>query len=74
MAEKYLRFLYTDPAQEIIAQHYHRPINEKIAARFNDTLKPIRLFPVTALARDWNDAQQRFFADGGVFDRMQNPK
>jgi sulfate transport system substrate-binding protein len=69
-AEAYLRFLYTEPAQEIIARHHHRPVNAKVAAKYKDLLPPVELFPVTAVARDWGDAQRRFFAEGGVFDRM----
>jgi sulfate/thiosulfate-binding protein len=72
-AEAYLRFLDTEPAQEIIARHGLRPVNEAVAKRHADLLPPVRLFPVTAVARDWHDAQQRFFADGGVFDRIYQP-
>jgi sulfate transport system substrate-binding protein len=28
------------------------------------------LFPITAVAKDWDEAQQRFFAEGGVFDAI----
>jgi sulfate transport system substrate-binding protein len=69
-AEAYLRFLYTEEAQEIIARHHHRPVSEKVAAKYVGALPAMELFPVTAVARDWGDAQRRFFADGGVFDRM----
>jgi sulfate transport system substrate-binding protein len=69
-AEAYLKFLYTDEAQEVIARHYYRPINEEARKRHSDTLPAIDLFPITAMARDWDDAQQRFFADGGVFDAI----
>lgn len=72
-AEDYLRFLTTEPAQEIIAGHGLRPINEVVARRHADSLPPLDLFPVTAVARDWDDAQRRFFADGGVFDRIYQP-
>jgi sulfate transport system substrate-binding protein len=68
-AEAYLRFLYTNQAQEIIARNHLRPA---IAAGAGD-LPPLKLFPVTTVARDWADAERRFFADGGVFDRIYNP-
>jgi len=70
IADEYLRFLYTEPAQEIIARNHHRPINEAVAARYSETLKPVQLFSIATIAKDWNDAQRRFFADGGVFDRV----
>jgi sulfate transport system substrate-binding protein len=70
VAESYLRFLYTELGQEIIARHFHRPINADVAARYRDLLPPVSLFPVTAVARDWGDAQRRFFDHGGVFDQI----
>jgi sulfate/thiosulfate transport system substrate-binding protein len=69
-AEAYLRFLYTDLAQEVIARHYHRPVNTAVAAKYSYLLPAITLFPITAVAKDWDDAQKRFFAQGGVFDQI----
>ena len=73
VAEAYLRFLFTEPAQEIIARNHYRPMNAAVAARYANLLPPIRLFPITAVAPDWEAAQGRFFADGGVFDRIYHP-
>src|SRR5262249_47006073 len=67
-AEAYLRFLYTEEAQAIIAKHYYRPLNKAILAQNRERFREIELFPVTALVADWNAAQDKFFADGGVFD------
>jgi sulfate/thiosulfate transport system substrate-binding protein len=67
-AEAYLKFLYTDGAQEVIARHYYRPINEAVLQKHADVLRDIKLFPITAIAPGWDEAQQKFFADGGVFD------
>ncbi len=69
-AEAYLRFLYTDEAQEIIARHYYRPSKDEIRNLHTDTLPAIDLFPVTVTAASWNDAQERYFSEGGVFDRI----
>jgi sulfate transport system substrate-binding protein len=69
-AEAYLRFLYTDEAQEVIAHHFYRPIKDEIRDRHADTLPAIDLFPITTVAKDWDDARQRFFAEGGVFDAI----
>jgi sulfate/thiosulfate-binding protein len=69
-ATAYLRFLYTEPAQEVIASHFYRPINEAVLARHATDFPNIKLFPVSATARDWDDAQQKFFADCGVFDSI----
>jgi sulfate transport system substrate-binding protein len=73
-AEAYLRFLYTDEAQEVIAQHHYRPINAEILKRHTATLQSIELFPITTVAKDWDEAQRRFFSEGGVFDSLYQPK
>ena len=73
-AEAYLKSLYTPEAQEIIARHHYRPIDKDVLARHKGELKDIDLFPVTKLAKDWQDAQDRFFADGGAFDRIYEKK
>lgn len=67
-AEAYLKYLYTDEAQEIIASHFYRPTNETVLARHAATFRPIELFSVTKVAPDWDAAQEKFFADGAVFD------
>jgi sulfate/thiosulfate transport system substrate-binding protein len=73
VAEAYLRSMYTRQAQEIIARHHYRPIDRDILQRHRNELPDIPLFPITILARDWEDARVRFFAEGGVFDRIYAP-
>jgi sulfate transport system substrate-binding protein len=70
VAEAYLKSLYTESAQEIIAQHYYRPSNEAVMQKHAATFPAIRLFGVTDIAKSWDDAQERFFAEGGVFDSI----
>jgi sulfate/thiosulfate-binding protein len=72
-AEAYLNFLYTDEAQEIIATHFYRPQSEAVLAKHADLFPRIDLFPITNIAPDWESANQRFFAEGGVFDGIYNP-
>jgi sulfate/thiosulfate transport system substrate-binding protein len=67
-AEAYLKFLYTSQAQEIIAKHYYRPIDDAVRQKHAADLPDIDLFAVTLVARNWDDAQQKFFAEGGIFD------
>jgi sulfate/thiosulfate transport system substrate-binding protein len=72
-AEAYLRSLYTHKGQEIIAKHHYRPIDEA-ALRTHPELKPLPLFTIQTMARDWDEAQQRFFATGALFDRIYRPQ
>jgi sulfate/thiosulfate transport system substrate-binding protein len=74
IAKSYLEFLFTPEAQEIIAEEGYRPIDPKALERHADRLKPIKLFPITAIAANWSDAQRRFFADNGVIDAVYAPK
>jgi len=69
-AEAYMEYLYTEEAQEIIAKNNYRPIHPAVAARAADKLLPIKLFPITKLAKGWDDIQKRFFAEGAIFDRI----
>lgn len=70
VAEDYLKFLYTERAQEIIARHHLRPVDRKVPGLNAASLPQIELIPVTAIAADWDAAIQRFFAEGAVFDRI----
>jgi sulfate/thiosulfate-binding protein len=72
-AEAYLKFLYTEEAQHILAKHYYRPINEEVRKQYLAQLPELKLFPITTIAKDWDDAQQKFFASGAVFDSIYKP-
>jgi sulfate/thiosulfate-binding protein len=74
LAKSYLEYLFTDEAQETIAQDGYRPFNTAVLARHADTLPALKLFAVNAVARDWDDAQNKFFADNGVVDTVYRPK
>jgi len=70
-AKAYLAYLFTAPAQEIFARHGYRPIDDAVAKKYEAELPPITLFPITTIARDWDDAQARFFGDNGIYDSIQ---
>ncbi len=73
-AKAYLQFLYSSEAQEIIAQHGYRPIDPETLNKHAKRLPPIELFSIKAIAKDWDDAQQKFFAENGVFDGIYTPR
>jgi len=71
LAEAYLKYLYAPEGQRLAARHYYRPIEPKYAdpadmARFPQA----KLVTVGERFGGWRAAQQRFFADGGVFDQI----
>ncbi|HTU20501.1 MAG TPA: sulfate ABC transporter substrate-binding protein [Gemmataceae bacterium] len=70
VAEAYLNFLYTERAQHILAKHHYRPINEAVRKQYTAQLPELTLFPITTVAESWDDAQQKFFASGAIFDSI----
>lgn len=73
-AEAYLQLLFTPEAQEIIAKHNYRPTDKEVLKRHQERFPAIELFPITRVAKDFDDAAERFFAEGGVFDRIYQPR
>jgi sulfate/thiosulfate transport system substrate-binding protein len=74
VAKQYLLFTYTDEGQEIFAKHFYRPSNEAILKKHEGIFGGIKLFPITAIAKDWLDAHKQLIGDGGVFDTIYKPK
>jgi sulfate/thiosulfate-binding protein len=75
VAEAYLKYTYTDEAQEIFAKHFYRPTNEAILKKYIGTLfGDVNRFPVTTIAKDFPDAHKQYIGDGGVFDGIYKPK
>ena len=72
-AEAYLKFLYTDTAQEIIAKHFYRPSNDAILKKHAATFPNVRLFDISEIAKSFADAHKQFIAEGGVFDSIYRP-
>src|SRR5579885_477376 len=70
VAKAYLDFVFSDAGQRIIAAHHYRPIEP---VPDEPTFPALERFPITAIAKDWDDAVARFFADGALFDRIYGP-
>ena len=74
VSEEYLKYLYSDEGQEIIARNYYRPRNEQIAQKYADKFKPVNLFTLKDVFGSWKEAQKKHFADGGTFDQIYTVK
>ncbi|MBK8479613.1 MAG: sulfate ABC transporter substrate-binding protein [Proteobacteria bacterium] len=70
LAEAYLRFLYTDAAQELAARQGYRPRAAPLLARFAERFPPVALFTVEEAFGGWARAQAEHFAEGGTFDEI----
>lgn len=69
-AEAYLKFLYTDEAQQIIATNHYRPYKQE----FSESFPKLELFGIKKVADSWDAADKRFFKEGGVFDKIYSAK
>lgn len=69
VAEAYLKFLYTEEAQEIIGKHYYRPRSATVAAKYRDRYPELELLTIDADFGGWTQAQAAHFNDGGSFDQ-----
>ena len=72
VAEEYLRYLYSDEAQKLIAANFYRPVKPEAAdpvdlKRFPD----LRLVDIDdPLFGGWAKVQPEHFGDGGIFDQI----
>ena len=74
IAEAYLQYLYSEEGQEIAAQNYYRPYDEKIAKKYANQFPKLKLLTIQQIAGSWTAAQKTHFADGGVFDQIYHVK
>ena len=68
-ATEYLNYLYSKEAQEIAAKNFYRPIDKDVAARYAKQFPNIELVKISDFG-GWAKAQEKHFADGGVFDQI----
>jgi sulfate/thiosulfate transport system substrate-binding protein len=74
VARAYLEYLYSQEGQEIVAKHYYRPLDPKVAARYkNHPFTKVNLFTIDKAFGGWQKAQATHFVDGGVFDQIYTP-
>jgi sulfate transport system substrate-binding protein len=73
LAEEYLRFLYTEPAQEIAARHFFRPRSAQALMKSGRKFPELDLFTVDEIAGGWRKAHAKHFADNALFDQVYRP-
>ncbi|GAA4427378.1 sulfate ABC transporter substrate-binding protein [Acidovorax lacteus] len=74
VAEEYLKFLYTEEAQDLIGKHFYRPRSDKAQAKYAKQLPKIPLFTIDEAFGGWAAASKQHFADGAVFDQIFTKK
>jgi sulfate/thiosulfate transport system substrate-binding protein len=74
VASAYLEYLYSPVGQRLAAKHYYRPVTPEHADPADLKRFPkLERFTVDSVFGGWQKAQKKFFADGGVFDRIYAP-
>jgi sulfate/thiosulfate transport system substrate-binding protein len=73
IAKAYPEFLYTPAAQEIIAKNFFRPRDQAVLSRYASQFPSMNLLTIDSDFGGWKSAQSKFFADGGMFDRIYRP-
>ncbi len=74
VAQAYVDYLYSPEGQEIAARNFYRPIDAKVAARYEKQFPKVNLFTIDEVFGGWTKAQKTHFADGGVFDQIYTRK
>jgi sulfate/thiosulfate transport system substrate-binding protein len=69
VATAYLEFLYAPEGQELAAKHFYRPTDPEVAARYKDRFVQVEMVTIEDLG-GWKAAQEKHFADGGIFDQI----
>ncbi|CAJ1790840.1 Sulfate-binding protein [Aeromonas jandaei] len=73
VAKAYLDYLYSDEGQHIVAKHHYRPSNPAILKETADQFPKLALFTVKDIEGNWDKAQKKHFAQGGLFDQIYQP-
>jgi sulfate/thiosulfate-binding protein len=69
-AEEYVKYLYSDEAQEIIATHYYRARNASVVKKYAKQFPALKLFTIDEVFGGWQKAQKTHFEDNGVYDQV----
>jgi sulfate/thiosulfate-binding protein len=71
VAKAYLDYLYTPEGQEIAARNFYRPRLEAVAEKHAKDFPKLNLFTIDEVFGGWQKAHKTHFAEGGVFDQIQ---
>ncbi|MFM2347514.1 MAG: thiosulfate binding protein, partial [Pseudomonadota bacterium] len=69
-AEAYLKYLWSEDAQEIAAKHNLRVRDPKVAAKYAKDFPAVPAFTVDEVFGGWKKAQAEHFNDGGIYDQL----
>lgn len=73
VAEAFVKYLYSDEAQQEFAKFGFRPVTDSVAKNKEFAAKYPKVKTIGTIQDygGWSKAQERFFADGAIFDQIQ---
>ena len=74
IAEGYLNFLYSPLAQDIVGKNFYRPRNPAAVAKYAKQFPKIPFATIDDTFGGWKKAQAVHFGDGGIFDKIYQPR
>jgi sulfate transport system substrate-binding protein len=69
-AEGYLKYLWSDEAQEIAAKHQLRPRSAALLQKYAKDFPKVNLFTIDEVFGGWSKAQKEHFDDGATYDQI----
>jgi len=69
-AEAYLKYLWSDEAQEIAAKHQLRPRSAALLTKYAKDFPKVNLFTIDEVFGGWGKAQKEHFDDGATYDQI----
>lgn len=70
IAREYLNYLWSNEVQQLVADFYFRPSKDDIRAKYADRFPAVTTFRANDVFGSWDDIMKTYFADGGVFDQL----
>ncbi|MDZ8184412.1 MAG: sulfate ABC transporter substrate-binding protein [Nostoc sp. ChiSLP02] len=76
VAEAFVKYLYTPEAQQEFVKLGFRPVDESLAQtkEVTDKFPKVKTLGTVQDFGGWGEIDKKFFADGGVFDKIQAQK
>lgn len=70
ISQKYLEYLYSDKAQNIIVQSGYRPYNKEILEKYKDKFNLNMKLTTIKDFGGWKKVYEKFFEEGKIFDKI----
>lgn len=70
ISSEYIKYLYSEKAQEIIAESGYRPYDKEVLKRYEEKFNlDMKLTDINYFG-GWKKAYEKFFSEGALFDRI----